>query len=181
MNGDGDLDDSVFLTYNLYSGRITNLAVSLQVRRFRLSGSTVMLEVWEGGQRQDLNGDGDMADTILHTHNTQSSLTTNLGVPVQRSTIRDGNGLFVTPEGQTGTDLNGDGDALDLAVRALMVDEDNPVGSGLETLSANGKRGRCRSLSVLRWKSPSMRALPDRLRLAISCGCGPVSLDGQSH
>ena len=76
--------------------------------------------VREEGQGEDLNGDGDMGDTILHIYHHASGVVENTEHPLVESTFRpiclEGQFLaFVTREDQR-EDYNGDGDMNDRAL-----------------------------------------------------------------
>jgi hypothetical protein len=69
----------------------------------------------------DLNGDGDALDWVLHTYDTATRATHDLGLAVDRTfPAAVGKRLvFAVAEGQQAfTDLNGDGDTQDLVVHA---------------------------------------------------------------
>ena len=71
-----------------------------------------MLQGFESRQREDLNGDGDTEDHVVHVHNVSTGETTNLrlaGWPLTFTLSGDALVLVVS-ESEQGEDLNGDGD-----------------------------------------------------------------------
>lgn len=86
------------------------------------SGDLVALEVDEDDQAgTDLNGDGDTGDRVLHVHDAASGITTNLAVAGSlqgiQTVVSERLAVFLVEEPRQGnTDLNGDGDAVDLYV-----------------------------------------------------------------
>jgi uncharacterized protein YodC (DUF2158 family) len=120
LNGDGDLGD---YTVHVWDGAsFTNLGLAtLPSQPVAVGGGGVAFLVPESGHgSQDLNGDGDTSDSVVHVRN--GSTVANLGYAADdaRLVALDGTGLaFLVPEqaqGSGGTDLNGDGDSDDLVV-----------------------------------------------------------------
>lgn len=125
LNLDGDVSDQVFAVYDLATGVRTTLGLAARPAEFgaglRLTeGDDVLLPVQESGQGVDLNGDGDLADLVLHRWRAGSGTPINLGMAVVER-VRNGGGtaLFVAFELGQGADLNGDGDLQDYVVHAL--------------------------------------------------------------
>lgn len=122
LNGDGDLDDNrVLAIFNLETGLATNLGLatgplfggSTFETNLETGGKTGALVVVEDRQDADLNGDGDLDDTVLHAVDLETGTITNLGFAVQAFEVsRDGIAFPVRELGQ-GTDINGDGDQSD--------------------------------------------------------------------
>lgn len=144
LNGDGDAADTVLMIYNASTGFVKNLGLAVQTLRLTADSMgtlRVYFSVPEAMQGSILNGDGDMADEVLHvwapvcdaasmapgTPCTSDldvactggacGVTTNASVAVMRDfqAIGDTAALRV-PEGAQNTpaiDLNGDGDTSD--------------------------------------------------------------------
>ncbi len=127
LNGDGDTDDFVVHVYDATSGMITNLGLhTFGLLAFR--DNILAIAVRESHQgNTDLNGDGDTLDDVLHVHDATSGITTNLSLGGTLQTglpaVHSGRLLsFVIPEITHGnTDLNGDGDAVDVVVHVYDV------------------------------------------------------------
>ena len=144
LNGDGDMGDSVLHVHDLEFGETTNVGLAGDYVA-ALSGNRLVFEVLEeagDGQGEDLNGDGDMVDRLLHMHNLESGETKNLGLGGD-GVLLSGNWLaFTVSERGQGEDLNGDGDMVDgvLHVRDLEAGETTNLGiagSGSTTFSGN--------------------------------------------
>jgi len=99
--------------------RDTGLAVEpSQVRS--TGGRRLLLPVPEARMRADLNLDGDRADLVLHVHDLVTATTVNLGVQGVILQVDGDRALVLVFEGAQGdTDLNGDGDTLDLVFHAI--------------------------------------------------------------
>ena len=113
LNGDGDALDEVAHLWSADTG-LVNTALALATPPAAEAGG-VGLAVSESSQGgTDLNGDGDAADSVAHVWSPASGLV-NLAMVAGDSPAPAGSfiGLAVAESGQGGTDLNGDGDALD--------------------------------------------------------------------
>lgn len=116
LNGDGDRED---YTVHVWDGAsFANLGLATAWEPVALGGGGVAFLVLESGQGgQDLNGDGDASDSVVHVRN--GSTVANLGYAADEGPLvaLDGAGLaFLVPEqaqGSGGSDLNGDGDTDD--------------------------------------------------------------------
>lgn len=80
LNGDGDYWDMVLHMYDLATGEVTNLdrAIDAGTVGLWLSERWIAFGVLESAQAEDLNGDGDFFDTVLHTYDLHSGELTNL-------------------------------------------------------------------------------------------------------
>ena len=115
LNGDGDTTDTVVHVHDLATGIPINLGLA-GGSPVALDGGAVALGVFESRQGLDLNGDGDVNDTVIHLHDPATGITVNLGlagfaVPLEGGAVA----LAVSELGQ-GTDLDGDGDVNDMVV-----------------------------------------------------------------
>lgn len=122
LNEDGDTDDRVASVLDLASGELRNLGVALVSGLQLAATSTALyLRVDEGHQGgTDLNGDGDSLDSVLHVLRHGSERVENLGLAV--GTIRAADpfaAVGVLEADQGGSDLNGDGDALDSVLHVV--------------------------------------------------------------
>jgi cysteine-rich repeat protein len=119
---DGALDDTVLEVIDVGAGSVTTLCPAEDVAVSSAGGAFLRPEAPSGGTvacpAGDLNGDADTSDLVVHRF-TGSGPAENLGragvaVAVSPSWI----GALVPEAGQGGTDLNGDGDAVDDVVQA---------------------------------------------------------------
>ena len=115
LNDDGDLGDNVLHMHDLESETTTNLELarwpSCCPGSFASEDSFVfsVYENLQGGE--DLNGDGDADDVVLHEYNPNTGTMTNLEVPCANFPVASGNWIgFFASEHCHGEDLNGDGD-----------------------------------------------------------------------
>lgn len=114
LNGDGDELDEVPHAVHLPTLTLTNTGLAASMIFGGLRGRLLTLDVSEIQQGQDLNGDGDTTDSVLHVLNLVSGSGTSVGQAT--SLVVPGDRLvgFLVREGYQGTpDLNGDGDTSD--------------------------------------------------------------------
>jgi len=112
LNGDGDIDDFVLHVFDAKKGATTNVGLAcLPFDSPQIDKERVAFLVSEAGEGTDLNGDGDIADRVLHVFDAKKGNTTNVGVSVSSTGIRIDKErvAFVVSEGNEGIDLNGDG------------------------------------------------------------------------
>lgn len=128
QNGDGDAWDQVAFGYDRATDMIKNFALaSLVLAADPEGGGVFAFAALEAGQGAgaDLNGDGDSNDLVLHAWLAPSDTLRNVGLAVRGL---DEDSAFIKIAGSriffganeayagSGTDLNGDGDALDLVL-----------------------------------------------------------------
>lgn len=124
-NGDGDVFDTVAHYWNADTQQSTSLGLALHglaSEKLVAGPRHALFLVSEAGQRVDLNGDGDMADAVVHHLAFATGLVTNVGLAAR--TIRgDGDlfGIHVEEEAQGATDLDGDGDLNDSVLYAYLA------------------------------------------------------------
>ena len=122
FNGDGDATDVVLHTYDIQSGVLTNTGLGASVAP-SVFGNYVAWTVPEIRQGMtDLNGDGDISDSVLHVADMSTGSVTNLGVPSASYNL-DGTtlGFLVSENDHGGADLNGDGDTFDSVLHIYDV------------------------------------------------------------
>lgn len=120
LNGDGDASDYVLHVHELATGQTRNLGLTSFA--FDVDGPVVAFlvdETTQGGA--DLNDDGDASDQVAHVFRAGVAQIVNLKIATGPETIGphvSGNliGIPVEELAQGETDLNGDGDALDMQV-----------------------------------------------------------------
>ncbi len=110
LNGDGDANDHVIHFYDFTTSEIFNLGLA-GFPGF-LVDNWLGIKVWEGGMGQDLNGDGDMKDSVLHFVDTSSLEVTNQKIAGSGFVIGSRIVMQVS-ETDEGEDLNDDGDIED--------------------------------------------------------------------
>jgi hypothetical protein len=115
LNGDGDWLDSVLHSHDFGTGELVNL--ELAGAPLWLSEGRALVVVDEKEHfGQDLNGDGDAFDLVLHLVGVQGGAL-NLGLAVDGPHAQvqaDGRvAAFLVSEREQGQDLNGDGDLSD--------------------------------------------------------------------
>jgi hypothetical protein len=113
--------------------QVTNLGL---VASFTVvvDGPRVIFAVPENLQAEDLNGDGDMLDSVLHVYNSLSGITTNLALGIAIRTIQVAEDVVVfqvVEVSQGNTDLNGDGDTDDRVLHAYDIATDTVVNLGV--------------------------------------------------
>jgi hypothetical protein len=140
LNGDGDALDRVLHLVELSSGAVTNFG--LAVSQIELGDQVVAAHVPEYAQEQDLNGDGDLSDTILHVIDAVSGSVHNQGVDGSGATsISAGYVAYSQSETVTGTDLNGDGDVEDFVVQLFAAASGGKISTGLASLAPSRFEG----------------------------------------
>lgn len=119
-NGDGDRDDAVLFTWEPHRG-LVNSRLSPRFA-LPLGEDVALLLNDEGDAGRDLNGDGDLADTVLATYEAGSRQATNLGLAanyIDRGTAD--RALFSVAEWAQGVDLTGDGNLDDQVVHLTEI------------------------------------------------------------
>ncbi|HED65460.1 MAG TPA: hypothetical protein ENJ09_07880, partial [Planctomycetes bacterium] len=143
-NGDGDKTDGVVVVYDEATESILPIPLAVKwsmagnaepwVQRL---GDAALVQADEATQGQDLNGDGDLLDQVLHAADLSTGSVTNLGIVATAYPIdvRTPSRRFVlqVEEASVG-DLNGDGDALDGVLELY-----NPEAGTLENLGIAGE------------------------------------------
>jgi hypothetical protein len=116
LNGDGDASDPVAHVHDPETGTTVNTAIDA-VAFVALSAGTVGMDVFEGRQGVDLNGDGDTTDHVPHVFDQATGTSTNVGIAGSLvfggSAQPDGRFVMLASEAGEGADLNGDGDSDD--------------------------------------------------------------------
>jgi len=88
--------------------------------------------VSESGEGEDLNGDGDTNDTVLHVFDAKKGTTTNVGLAALGTPQIDKERVaFTVSESAQGTDLNGDGDTNDVVPHVFDAKKGTTINVGL--------------------------------------------------
>ena len=123
LNADGDLTDPISVLWDVRARRMQNLGLALEPgREALLTPEAVWVPVSEIFQgQQDLNGDGDALDHVLHRVELPSYAVANLALATVPGTARASGGrcAFGVVEFQQGVDLNGDLDLNDLVMHVF--------------------------------------------------------------
>lgn len=114
-NGDGDALDTVLHLVDASTGDTTNLGVATLSLQFKLDSNLVAFLVRESAQgNQNLNGDSDVNDNVLHVYDIADMSTSNVGRAASSFQLAGGVVAFAQPEAAQGAaDANGDGDVFD--------------------------------------------------------------------
>ena len=117
LNGDGDRTDVVPALVDPARQLVeeTGLAIGSFTPSF-LRGWAVFGVSERAQGFQDLNGDGDIDDDVLHVWDLATGVLQNLGVEARRVVATEEEVAFLREEASAGADLNGDGDRADLVV-----------------------------------------------------------------
>ncbi|NOT29770.1 MAG: hypothetical protein HOP15_04890 [Planctomycetes bacterium] len=126
LSGNGLATDFVLHLTDLATGTTTNLGLAASLG-LQLHRRTLAFSRSEPGNGLDLNGDGDALDPVVHLLDLPTGALTNLGLASDLSVVptplvlREGTLLLQVAERlQGGVDLNGDGDALDSILHAVL-------------------------------------------------------------
>jgi hypothetical protein len=111
LNGDGILSEIIRI-YNIQSGTVKNTMLQAgRVSQFTpISNSIIVLTYISS---QDLNGDGYFNDDVVEYYNYVTDTLTNTGLNGSGGSTDGSTIAFTIWEQDTGSDLNGDGDAVD--------------------------------------------------------------------
>jgi hypothetical protein len=117
LNGDGHTEDIVLHVHELEQGETANLEIAANVDSWAFHEHYLAFRADEGSQGQDLNGDGDLQDLVVHVFDLDSGGAENLGLATARFGVEYQHEhwlLLRVEEALQGEDLNGDGDIEDL-------------------------------------------------------------------
>jgi len=134
LNLDGDAEDAVIFAHDLGSQTTRNLELALHTYA-TLDENYLVFPVRERDQgNTDLNGDGDVQDSVLHVFDTVVGTVTNLGLDVR--TWRVANERVWMSVREDAVDLNQDGDLLDLILHIHDIPGGSTVNLGIATVVA---------------------------------------------
>lgn len=150
LNGDGDELDRVLHVHDLQTGTTVNTGLATQ--DFAVATGEMLLLIRESEQGGvDRNGDGDTADSVAHVLHLATGTLTNTGLdgnffsvdlPGFNSQVDGTLGAFIVSEArQGGTDLNGDGDALDNIVHRIDLPSAQVTNLGYASFFARVNHG----------------------------------------
>lgn len=149
LNGDGDNSDMILRYYDVSSKALVNTGAVMLNFGYDVSGPIIAFFTFEGRIGADLNGDGDISDTVVRYFDVSTGRLVNIGAEVAAGTsltVKDGLITFISNElfvGSAGKDLNGDGDINDNILRYYDISTGRLVNTGMEAISpialSNGK------------------------------------------
>jgi hypothetical protein len=131
LNGDGDRDDYVLHIHDLVAQETINLGVALWLTplgSISASGRWLAFAFSEAAQgQQDLNGDGDYWDFIVHLLDLETRTTINLNLSRGDSLTFAGSALVLSVDEEAQRqDLNGDGDLEDKVIHVVHLEGFGP-------------------------------------------------------
>lgn len=140
-NGDGDTGDFTLYVFDISAGNLIALAVdpSGGLQTFQLDENYVSFGVNELAQDStDFNNDSDVDDVVLHYFDATTGMSSNLMLDASMGhQIQDGKIAFIVSEARQGsTDLNSDGDTLDIVLHIAELDPQGPSMSPEDMLAA---------------------------------------------
>ncbi len=117
FNNDGDDEDSILHQYSFERDVLRSLGITRFTPLAEMNNS-LLVSLKEAAKNEDINNDGDLKDQFLYELNLLTGEFKNLQLSVVRWGVFDSWDWvqLIVDEGNTGRDLNGDGDQLDLVV-----------------------------------------------------------------
>jgi len=135
LNGDGDLKDNILRSYDVRTSQLSPLDV--QGVEPVLYRDQLIFHTSEGKAQADLNGDGDMKDTVIRFYDmTKHALSDTVltgGFPAVDGDIV----AFHTFERWVDRDLNGDGDTEDMVIQYYNMNTHKLTNTGIEGARAS--------------------------------------------
>lgn len=132
LNGDGDTVDSILHAVRASDGRVDNLGLDRSLPR--VGEELAVLTASEILEEEDLNGDGDQIDLVLHAYDPASGAVSNLGLAGAESFLLRVHRQVISStftESLVGEDLNADGDLGDSVVMAYDHARREVINTGL--------------------------------------------------
>lgn len=124
-NGDGDLADDVLFAYDPADGSVWNTGLGLaSLNPYAVArGERALTRVSEAAQGQDLNGDEDQLDQVVHLLDAGSRTVLDLGLAaVLDPLLLEEDAVIAVAEFQQGqTDLNGSGVSGDQVLHTVRL------------------------------------------------------------
>lgn len=131
LNKDGKVDGSVIVVWNLATRQFTP---GVSGHGMRFIGDTLYFVYAESAAKRDLNGDGDLRDSVLCSFDPIERKFETLGMEADAGFVVAGDWIatYTAESAQGAKDLNGDRDTLDLVAMLYSVKQKQWVSSGLE-------------------------------------------------
>ena len=160
LNGDGDVDDVVYTSYDPAQGLVHNHAVATGVgfsNRPSLGADLVAVRVEEEAMGLDLNGDGDTLDEVVHALDPATGETFNSGLAGHNPIFFDGGvGIDVDEVAQGGRDLDGDGIVGGRVVHVFEPRSGTVVNLGVRAQQGIGSEMQSAGRYLLFWRAESI-------------------------
>lgn len=149
LNGDGDLLDDVPFVFGPWGFRNVGIAVGsttiggghgtpIQPNLVALGDEVLVLLARESDHDStDLNGDGDVNDSVLLVHTLADGTTVGLGQAAFRSALQEPLLVYQAREDAQGSDWNDDGDLDDLVLRVYDLERETDWNLGLTSFHTN--------------------------------------------
>jgi len=119
LNGDGDTDDPILGLWNSCTDELFPTTWS-STGTIDTNGAQVLISTLEGSVSRDLNGDGDSQDSVLNFIDLQTKEVHELGLAfLDARLVSPTEALVLVDEAQEGEDLNGDGDVDDFVLHVV--------------------------------------------------------------
>ena len=114
LNGDGDMSDFVLHVYDP-ADSVANVGITAEgFSLTALEGGRIAFLTRESAEGADLNGDGDMGDSVPQIYDPATDTTANVGIAGSSiGALVGGSAAFFASESGEVVDLNGDGDTDD--------------------------------------------------------------------
>jgi len=120
LNGDGDIKDIVIRMYDTALGRISDIAITGGFPA--IDGDIIAYHVYERWVDDDLNGDEDQDDFVIHYYNISNNTQINTKIEGSTASISGNTIAFHQFEVASDTDLNNDGDANDVLIKLFDIE-----------------------------------------------------------
>jgi len=131
LNGDGDVVDDVVALHASADAAGTWIDIGQAAEDLELRGSTLAFATAEASQAQaDLNGDGDVLDTVLRVYDADSGLLDDTALAVEEFVLGANLLAFRSSEAAQGADLNADGDLGDEVLQVYDLASGAVVNTG---------------------------------------------------
>jgi len=116
--------------YNITDGNAVDTYTLADVDIPSIYGNIIAFPTYESVASGDLNGDGDMDDSVIRYFDLTTNNLANTGVVGWGASIYGDIIAFSTFESQAAQDLNGDGDAQDSVIRYYNISSNTVVNTG---------------------------------------------------
>lgn len=119
LNNDSDKTDTVIRYYNIETKELSSTGIA--GKNPAILETKIAFESSEARQNKDLNADGDKNDTVIVYYSLPDKKIIDASAAGRAPAITDTAIVFSTPELETGTDYNNDGDKADSIIRYYVI------------------------------------------------------------
>lgn len=119
LNNDSDKTDAILRYYNIETKELSSIGIA--GKNPALLETKIAFESPEASQNKDLNSDGDKNDTVIVYYSLPDKKIIDASAAGRTPAITDTAIVFSTPESETGTDYNNDGDKTDSIIRYYAI------------------------------------------------------------